>query len=218
MNKKTFTVLFTLVSTVANVLLTLLTILVLLLLSTVILVRLLHQEGEVVMIAWMVCFIAGMVISMFGFARLTSLVIAKFHLEDKLEPHLLKKKAATNRGADGKPKTVLPDSVLPKEDDRDTWAEQIENSTYGASFGLNELQQGIEENNAQAQALIAEREAEARRWEAEQAARTAGAAPQTTPAPEDARAASQTDAAAEAPVSFGREELERLQKRQPSAE
>ncbi len=204
MDKKTFTVLFTIVSSIANIIFTLLVIFILLVLSTLVLVKGLKIEGEIVMVAWMICFIAGMIISMFGFTKLTSLVIQKFHLEDKLS-----KNRNPNAQKKERPKTVMPDSVLPKAEDKDLWAEQIENSTYGASFGLDELQKGIEENNAQAQALIAEREAEAQEWEKNQNKKSAKKESTSPSTPE-------ASALPPEPLSFGREELEKLQNNKPT--
>jgi energy-coupling factor transporter transmembrane protein EcfT len=132
MNKKSNTVLFTIVSTIVNILMTLLIIIALCLIAVVILNKIFKiTNGAVYQVVLMICFLGGMVLSMFLFVKLTGWVIKKFHMESKLDAHLLGRYGATQteEKKDDKPKTVLPNSVLRK---KDTWGEQDVNASEAA--------------------------------------------------------------------------------------
>lgn len=161
MNKKMFTVLFTIISTIVNILLTLCVIVLLIILSTLVMGRILGLEDpNVYTVVWMLSFLGGMVLGMFLFVRLTGWVIKKFNLEKKLDPKIVGKyvpgtshKFSTKTTEEEKPKTVLPQSVLPKED---TWGQ--EDYAYAAQaqhvFPLNPGENETSENTAATGSVI----------------------------------------------------------------
>lgn|SRR5574344_349776 len=126
MNKKGNTVLFTIISTICNILMTLVIIAALSLLAIVIMNRVIKTtNGTVYQVVLMICFLGGMVLSMFLFVKLTGWVIKKFNMESKLDPKLLGRYVpnAKTTEKEEKPvqKTVMPASVLRK---KDTWGEE----------------------------------------------------------------------------------------------
>lgn len=128
MNKKANTLLFTLISTVANIIMTLAIILILCLISFLIMNNMLHiKNAQLYTVVWMFCFLGGMVLGMFLFTKLCGIVINKFDLESKLDSRLLGKyipggkKGAVQEKEEPKQKTVMPSSVLGK---KDTWGEE----------------------------------------------------------------------------------------------
>lgn len=125
MTKKTYTLIFTIVSTILNFIFTALVICAIAALATVVENRILHiTDGQVYIITWMISFIAGMVLSIFLFSKITSFVVDKFNLTSKLDekfvgktlPNGRRNQAAYDAEA-SKPKTVLPDSVLDNEEE-----------------------------------------------------------------------------------------------------
>ena len=126
MNKKANTVVFTIVSTICNILMTLLIIGAICLLAIAIMSRVIKTtNGTVYQVVLMICFLGGMVLSMFLFVKLTGWVITKFNMESKLDAKLLGRYVPNAKATDKeeKPvqKTVMPASVLRK---KDTWGEE----------------------------------------------------------------------------------------------
>lgn len=128
MNKKGFTALFTVISTILNIIMMFVIIMTLVILSTALIYRLLKvHNSTVISIAWIVSFFGGMGLSMWLFVKITGWVIKKFNLEDKLDPRVLGKYSQTTgkpysvqKEAPAKKKTNMPSSVQRKQD---TWAE-----------------------------------------------------------------------------------------------
>lgn len=127
MNKKANTILFTIVSTIANILMTIIIIGVLCLAAILILNRACNiTNGNIYQVVLMICFLGGMVLSMFLFVKLTGWVIKKCNLEPKLDAHLLGRYIPDSKNTDEnkeapKVKTVMPNSVRRK---KDTWGEE----------------------------------------------------------------------------------------------
>lgn len=125
MTKRTFTIIFTIVSTLLNFIFTALVIVALAALATVVENRLLNiSDGQVYIITWMFCFIAGMVLSIFLFSKISTAVIEKFNLASKLDEKIIgktlpngKRNQAAYDAEAAKPKTILPDSVLEKDEE-----------------------------------------------------------------------------------------------------
>ncbi len=141
MNKKQTSILFTIGATIYSVFLTL-AIICVLVVTGALFVKLIHASDNaiVVLFIMMIGFLGGMILSMWLYAKTVTWFIHKFHLEDKLDSRLFgRKKGSSNE--EPKKKTVMPNSVLPKESDEDTWAEEIENSnfSYPTSFGREQL-------------------------------------------------------------------------------
>ncbi len=125
MTKKQFTLLFLLVATIVNIVMTVAIIVALIVLSMLIIRFLLHiEDPSIVMIAWMICFIGGIVLDMFVYSKLVNYIIIRFKLDDKLDPRMMGKKGAAvaAKEKESKPKTVLPKSVLGTEEE-DTWGQ-----------------------------------------------------------------------------------------------
>lgn len=129
--KKRNTLIFMLLSSIADVLMTLVIIAALCVLVTFVLKMVHVNNGQVYIFSWMACFIAGIVIAVIVFARVCSHVIERFNLVDKLDERALGKylpngkriQYADSTESSGQPKkrkTVMPDSVLPK-DEADPW-------------------------------------------------------------------------------------------------
>lgn len=140
MSKKSNTIIFTLVSTVLNILMTLLIIIALCLLSFVVMNYIFKiHNGQAYQIVWMICFLGGMVLGMFLFVKICGWVIDKFHLADKMDAHIVGKylpggkKVQTSNDEEEEPKqkTVMPSSVLKKED---KWVETHEASSYAENM------------------------------------------------------------------------------------
>lgn len=126
MDKKTFSTLFTIIVTLINVVCTLAMIIILSALCYVIM----HfafkvQAAEAYLVAWMICFIVGMIGNMFIFNKVLNLVVRKYHMEKKLEGWALSRAARNGEVSpytyaeeekEEKPKTRMPDSVKEEED------------------------------------------------------------------------------------------------------
>lgn len=135
MNKKHFSLLFLLVATVLNIVMTIVIIVALIVLAMLLIRVILHIDNPMVaMIAWMVCFIGGIILDMFVYSKLMNYAITRFKLEDKLDPRMLGKRgaAAAAKEKASKPKTVLPKSVL-GDNDEDTWGQ----TSYGDNAGYS---------------------------------------------------------------------------------
>lgn len=93
MNKKAFTTVFTIVSTIANIIMTFLIIGLLLLGSGAFYFKVLKKDapGTGLAIMWMVCFVAGLVAGMILFNKIGSWVIDHFNLAEKLDPKIVGK-------------------------------------------------------------------------------------------------------------------------------
>jgi len=126
MNKKTNTVLFTIISTLANIIMTLLLISVFCLIAFVVLYYgIKSRNPQVYQFVFILCFIAGLVLGMFLFIKLGGMVVTKFHLESKLEPFGGRKTTQRDEKQSVARKTNLPKSALPKED---TWGQEANSS------------------------------------------------------------------------------------------
>lgn len=126
MNKKSFTILFILIATVLNIVMTIVIIVALILLSMLVIRVLLKvQDPGIAMIAWMFCFLGGIILDMFVYSKVVNHIIIRFKLEDKLDPRLMGKRGAAMvaKEKENKPKTVLPKSVLGDEEP-DTWGQE----------------------------------------------------------------------------------------------
>lgn len=130
MTKKAFTIWFTIISTILNILFTALIIGILAVSATLILTKVIGtKNGQIFIVVWMMCFLAGLVLGMFLFGRISSAIITKYNLASKLDPKIIGKhlpngnvnKYAQKEEEEKKVKTVMPDSV--KEDD-DPWENQ----------------------------------------------------------------------------------------------
>lgn len=126
MNKKNFTLLFLFVSTIINVIFTILVIGILLVGSSLLLRYVFHTEDpNVIMADWMVCFIGGMILSLYIYSKISDKVVVKYKLADKIDDRLTGRRFShfsenANKEQE-KPKTVMPKSVLPDEDEN--WKE-----------------------------------------------------------------------------------------------
>lgn len=142
MSKKSNTVIFTIVSTILNIIMTLVIIVLLVLGVSAFYFKILGktQPGTGLAIAWMVCFLVGLVLGMFLFAKIGSWVIDRFNMADKLDPRFLGKylpsgkKNPNFQETKKKTTTNIPHSALAVEDDQ--WAKDIENGV-SASEDLN---------------------------------------------------------------------------------
>ena len=167
MNKNTFTILFTLVSTVINIILTVATIALLAVIFMFACKMLGCKDGNVIYMGLLVCFIVGMFLNFYFFSKLTVWAVKKFNLAPKLSSNFVAHqlpggaKFAKELPQEEKKKTVMPQSVL-EPDEEEKW--NGASPTY-QNFGIDELKRGLEKNNEEAQALIKEREEEARAWE-----------------------------------------------------
>ena len=130
MNKKAYTTIFTIVSTIANIILTFLIIGLLLLGSSAFYFKVLKKDapGTGLAIMWMICFIVGLVAGMILFTKIGSWVIDKFNLAPKLDPKILGKYLPSGKKnpvykPEEKPKTNIPKSSLAVEDEQ--WANDI---------------------------------------------------------------------------------------------
>ena len=166
MNKNTFTLLFTLISTIVNLVLTVATIAILAGLFVLVCKTTGIKDGNVVYIGLFVCLIVGMILNFYFFSKLTVWAVKKFNLAPKLNSNFVARqlpggeKFASQIQEPQKKKTKMPQSVLEPEEE----AKWNGNSTY-QNFGLDELKRGLEKNNEEAQALIKKREEEAKEWE-----------------------------------------------------
>ncbi len=122
MTKKAFTILFVLAATVVNIVMTLLVIVLLAVVSTLLLRVILRIDNPTVLLfAWMLSFLGGLILDMVLYSRLCDWVIAKFKLATKLDPRLLRRGSPARISAQQaekkeRPKTVMPKSVLPDEE------------------------------------------------------------------------------------------------------
>lgn len=129
MTKKAFTVWFTIISTLLNILFTAAIIAVLAVVATVVMNKMIGvREGHIYIVVWMMCFLAGMVLGMFLFGKISAAIIDKQNLAGKLDARVIGKylpNGKVNRYAqeaeEEKVKTVMPDSVKEEED---TWGKE----------------------------------------------------------------------------------------------
>ena len=139
MNKKLYTLLFILVSTIINVLATIIIIAGLCSIDVLIMRKLLKIEAGTNAFgsSLMVCFVLGLALSFFFYTRISTKIIKKFHMDKKFEDKWLdhsgprqgfrRKKAAKeeegytySEDSDGSTrKTKLPSSVLPSEEEKE---------------------------------------------------------------------------------------------------
>ena len=167
MTKSTFTILFTLVSTIINIILTVATIALLAFIFLFTCKMLGCKNGNVVYMGLLVCFVVGVFLNFYLFSKLTVWAVKKFNLAPKLTNSFVTRqlpngaKFASQIAAEPKKKTVMPKSVLEAEEE-EKWSSGT--PTY-QNFGIDELKRGLEKNNEEAQALIKERDEEARAWE-----------------------------------------------------
>jgi len=142
MSKRSNTILFTIISTILNIVMTLAIIIILLFGVSFFYFKVLGktQPGTGLAISWMVCFLVGLVLGMFLFAKIGAWVIDRFNMVDKLDPKFLGKYLPSGKKnphfQETKKKTTtnLPRSALAVEDDQ--WAKDIENGV-SASEDLN---------------------------------------------------------------------------------
>ena len=84
MDKKSFTTLFIILSTLANILLNVLVIFILCLVSCLVLGKVIHvQDGSVYGIVLLACFIVGLFISFIIYTKVSNVIIIKYKMEDK---------------------------------------------------------------------------------------------------------------------------------------
>lgn len=134
MDRKTYTIVFTLVSTLANIIITLAIMVGLMLGVGYIYFKGLGktEPGTGLAIAWILCFLGGLILGMFLFGKICGKVIDHFNLAPKLDPKILgkylpngKKNPEYEAMQKSKPKTNIPKSSLAVEDDQ--WASDIQN-------------------------------------------------------------------------------------------
>ena len=198
MNKKAFTALFTLISTIVNIVFTLLTIIVLSGIFILIFKYTKSENGNILILGLGICFVVGMISNIFFFTKFTNWVVKKFNLSAKLDNRILGKVGAAKPVEKKKTKTRLPDSVKQK-DDEDPW---LKDGASYQSFGIEELQYGIAKKNEEVQALIAERDKEAQEYDEAKKSGKKTNIPKENVVEEEKESSE--------PVSFGREELEKL--------
>lgn len=127
MTKKSFTALFTFLSTIINILFTAIIIAALTAISTVIMNKVIGvTTGQIYLVVWMFCFLGGLVLGIFAFGKLSAKIIDKYNLAEKLDPKVIGKHlpsgkknasyAQVEKEEQEKPKTVMPDSVKEEED------------------------------------------------------------------------------------------------------
>lgn len=124
MNKNLYTFLFTIISTILNIIAALILIAVLGGLSYVVMNFMLHIESpETYVIVWVFCFLIGMVANMFIFTKISNIVVQKFHIAEKLDSRFVSRSFNSNTETTSaepqKRKTVLPDSVLDDDEDEE---------------------------------------------------------------------------------------------------
>ena len=134
MDKKTFTALFILLSTLANLLLNLAVIVALCVISCTVLGKVLHvHDGTVYALALLICFIAGLFISFIIYTRVSNKIIIKYKLEQKFderwrgragEGFRRRKNTASEQSYTftettdaSKVKTNIPDSLKPTQEE-----------------------------------------------------------------------------------------------------
>ncbi len=129
MDKKKFTLLFLFVSTIANIVFTV-AIITVLLVGTSLLLRYVIQvhDANVIVADWMFCFIAGMILSLFLYAKISDKIVKKYKLADKLDERLSGRRfshlsSQAQKQKEEKPKSVMPKSVLPDEEEDERWQE-----------------------------------------------------------------------------------------------
>ena len=131
MNKKGFTLLFILVSTIANVLLTLLCI-ALLAVTFIGVLKAFHIEAgsSAYGTALVVSFLEGLIISFFLYTKVSTLIIKKFNMTEKFEDKWLDhSRSRSENGSSSKEKprqTKMPSSVLPtdeEKEEKEKWGE-----------------------------------------------------------------------------------------------
>lgn len=150
MTKGKFTFLFMFVATVANLILTALVIAILFAISLTILAVAHITDPGVATIILAVCFIAGMIIDMKLYAKLSIYVIEKFQLESKIDRRFLvigkryKDRNAAAQPKEKKRKTNMPKSALPQNNE-DEWTNQAYGS--GATFYPNNIESNNEDSS-----------------------------------------------------------------------
>lgn len=124
MTKKTFTVIFLLASTLINIVFTIVIITALLIVTSLLLKYGFSVKDPNILAAdWMLCFVGGMILSLFLYAKLSDKIVRKYNLADKIDERLTGRRfshlsSRTKSSAkEEKPKTVMPKSVLPDEED-----------------------------------------------------------------------------------------------------
>ena len=132
MNKKTYTVVFTIISSLINILMTAIIIAILLFGVSAFYFKVLGntKPGTGLAISWMICFVVGLITGMILFSKVGSWVIDKYDLASKLDPKALGRflpsgKKNAHYQEQEKPKTNLPKPTLAVEDEQ--WARDIEN-------------------------------------------------------------------------------------------
>ena len=126
MDKKTKnTIIFTIVASILDIILTILLIGAIIAVIILGLKLLKVQNPTIILGSMLLALIAGFIISMLVYAKLTSWVILKFNLADKLDPKIMGKRLPNGASINNKPvndnkdkiKTNMPDSVKEEEDD-----------------------------------------------------------------------------------------------------
>ncbi|MBQ5492070.1 MAG: hypothetical protein IIT68_08470 [Treponema sp.] len=125
MTKRQNTFIFTFIASILNIIMALVIAGALIFGFTFLLAKVLHvQNGTVYVAVWMVCLIAAIALDMSLFGKVCGAVIDKWFY-DKLDETLLGKYLPSKRKERGEPqaesfKSVMPDSVKPKEDPLET--------------------------------------------------------------------------------------------------
>ena len=125
MTKKQFSFLFTVISTLVNIVISLAIIVALIVLTSLVLSKAVGvKNGNVYMVVWMLCFVAGIILGMIIFSKLCTFAIDRWFY-DKLDKKIIGRYTPKNssgrtersqRNESDKPKTNMPDSVKPKQD------------------------------------------------------------------------------------------------------
>lgn len=124
MNKRNFTLLFLLISTLVNIIFTVSIITILLVGTSLLLRYVIHiNDANIIVADWMFCFIGGMILSLFLYAKISDKIVKKYKIADKLDERLSGRRfshlssRSQQQKEEEKPKTVMPKSVLPDEDE-----------------------------------------------------------------------------------------------------
>ncbi len=129
MNKKLYTILYVLISTLANILVTLLVIFALFVISFSIMrfALKLDESHSAYPAVTLLCFVAGIIINFFINKNLSTKIISHFGMDRKFEDKWFSSKkkktgvgvvtSVDDEGHEKVKETKLPDSVLPDEDE-----------------------------------------------------------------------------------------------------
>lgn len=119
MNRKTFAILYMLISSIVNIIYTLLVCAIVIVVSMILMKYAFHARAELYGPALSALFILGLVIAFITYSKISMKVIKKYKFDERFSSPAPKKKGTDK--AEPK-KTVLPSSVVEDEED-EKWKE-----------------------------------------------------------------------------------------------